>query len=107
MNRMARLQWPSPKIMNDRTKIGLHMKTTGDLARQLRKCTGYMPPSQPLAAQSLLRTYVPSSFTTELDKRGRGNTIYDRTCIFDHNSGYTQLFRAQIYITGCSTSGIM
>ena len=60
------------EICNDRTNgsiIKLHVKTAGDLAKQLRKSTGYMLPSfiYPTAAQSLLS----SPFGILLGKRER------------------------------------
>ena len=82
----------SPKCINDRTKrsmIGLRVKSTEDLARQVRKCAGYMLPSFVYPAISSTN---PAAFVVRHNagQKRAGHAINDRTRvhhIFVHSSG--------------------
>ena len=62
--------------------IELHVKTAGDLARELRKCTGYMLPSfiYPTISSTKL-TIFPIRHTARQNRAGQA--INDRTCVHD------------------------
>ena len=62
--------------------IELHVKTAGDLARELRKCTGYMLPSfiYPTISSTKL-TIFPVRHTARQNRAGQA--INDRTCVHD------------------------
>ena len=60
--------------------IGLRVKTMGDLARQLRKCTGYMLPSlvYPVISSTKLAAFVVQH---NAGRKRAGHAINDGTCI--------------------------
>ena len=60
--------------------IGLRVKTTGDLARQLRKCTGYMLPSfvYPAISSTKLAAFVVRH---NAGRKRAGHAINDGTCV--------------------------
>ena len=60
-------------IWNWLAGMGLRVKTAVNLARQLRKCTGYMLPS--LVYPTISSTKLASAFDTALGERGRGHAI--------------------------------
>ena len=62
--------------------IELHVKTAGDLARQLRKCAGYMLPSFIYPAISSTKLTMFPVRHTARQKRA-GQAINDRTCVHD------------------------
>ena len=60
--------------------IGLRVKTTEDLARQLRKCTGYMLPSlvYPAISSTKLAAFV---IRHNAGRKRAGHAINDVTCV--------------------------
>ena len=60
--------------------IGLRVKTAGDLARQLRKCTGYMLPSlvYPAISSTKLAAFV---IRHNAGRKRAGHAINDGTCV--------------------------
>ena len=73
----------SPKAAKNRTNgsiIELHVKTAGDLAKQLRKCAGYMLPSfiYPTISSTKL-TMFPVRHTAR--QKRAGQAINDRACV--------------------------
>ena len=73
----------SPKCINDRAKqsmIGLRVKNTEDLARQVRKCAGYMLPSLVYPAIS---STSPAAFVVQHNagQKRAGHAINDRMCV--------------------------
>ena len=60
--------------------IRLRVKTTGDLARQLRKCTGYMLPSlvYPAISSTTLAAFVVRH---NAGRKRAGHAINDGTCV--------------------------
>ena len=67
------------------------MKTTVDLARQLRKCTGYMLPS--LVYPAISSTKFASLVVRHSAGRKRAGSRDHMFSVFVHCSGCTQLFR--------------
>ena len=59
--------------------IGLRVKTTGDLARQLRKCTGYMLPS--LVYPAISSTKLAAFVIRHNAGRKRAGHANDGTCV--------------------------
>ena len=78
---------PESKSINDRTKrsmIGLRVKTTVDLARQLRKCTGYMLPSLvcPAISSTKLASFVIRHSAGQKRAGSRDHTYVQHFCPF-------------------------
>ena len=79
--------------ISDNTHIPVHVKTAGDLARQLRKCTGYMLQSFIYPTQSLL---FPVRYTARQKRAGHmiNDRIYDvhDFCLAEHGCSASDIF---------------